>query len=428
MPTAFVTGGSGFIGGALIRRLRGEGWAVRALARSRGAASGTVARSRRRAGARRPRRRRGDDRGRAGRRRRLPRRGAPGRSGAARGVRARQRRGHARTRWPPPARGGRGRFVHVGTEAALMRGEPLVDGRRAARRCARTPGALQRDQGAGRAGRAARPTARTSRPSCCARGWSGGSGRHDDPARRPRRGRGRALGVDRRRPPPDVDDARRQRGRGAVARRDAGARGGVYFVTDGEPVVFRDFVTRLLATQGVDPAAETLPRRRGGGALARGGRPVARCCRCRAAAADAAGLLAGLAGVHHRHHPRAHRAGLRAGHDHRRRNGGAATCASRWDLITRASSSSSTSRTRCAQAGHDVVDVGTDSEESTHYPLFAEPAARLVADGEASAACSSAARASASTSSPTRSTASARSTPTTPTRRRWPASTTTSTS
>ena len=33
-------------------------------------------------------------------------------------------------------------------------------------------------------------------------------------------------------------------------------------------------------------------------------------------------------------------------------------------------------------AGHDVVDVGTDSEESTHYPLFAEPAARMVADGE----------------------------------------------
>ncbi|MEO6497046.1 MAG: RpiB/LacA/LacB family sugar-phosphate isomerase, partial [Solirubrobacteraceae bacterium] len=33
--------------------------------------------------------------------------------------------------------------------------------------------------------------------------------------------------------------------------------------------------------------------------------------------------------------------------------------------------------------GHDVIDVGTDSEESTHYPLFAEPAARMVADGEA---------------------------------------------
>jgi ribose 5-phosphate isomerase B len=35
------------------------------------------------------------------------------------------------------------------------------------------------------------------------------------------------------------------------------------------------------------------------------------------------------------------------------------------------------------EAGHEVVDVGTDSEESTDYALFAEPAARLVADGEA---------------------------------------------
>ena len=35
------------------------------------------------------------------------------------------------------------------------------------------------------------------------------------------------------------------------------------------------------------------------------------------------------------------------------------------------------------QAGHDVVDVGTDSEESTDYPLHAEAAARLVAAGEA---------------------------------------------
>jgi nucleoside-diphosphate-sugar epimerase len=38
MPTAFVTGGSGFIGGALIERLRREGWEVRALARSERAA------------------------------------------------------------------------------------------------------------------------------------------------------------------------------------------------------------------------------------------------------------------------------------------------------------------------------------------------------------------------------------------------------
>ena len=34
-------------------------------------------------------------------------------------------------------------------------------------------------------------------------------------------------------------------------------------------------------------------------------------------------------------------------------------------------------------AGHEVTDVGTNSEESTDYPLHAEAAARLVAGGEA---------------------------------------------
>jgi ribose 5-phosphate isomerase B len=34
-------------------------------------------------------------------------------------------------------------------------------------------------------------------------------------------------------------------------------------------------------------------------------------------------------------------------------------------------------------AGHEVVDVGTDSEESTDYPKYASAAARLIADGEA---------------------------------------------
>jgi nucleoside-diphosphate-sugar epimerase len=35
--------------------------------------------------------------------------------------------------------------------------------------------------------------------------------------------------------------------------------GGVYFVTDGEPVVFRDFVTELLGTQGVTPGDRNMP-------------------------------------------------------------------------------------------------------------------------------------------------------------------------
>jgi ribose 5-phosphate isomerase B len=34
-------------------------------------------------------------------------------------------------------------------------------------------------------------------------------------------------------------------------------------------------------------------------------------------------------------------------------------------------------------AGHEVVDVGTGSDESTDYPLYAASAARLVAGGEA---------------------------------------------
>jgi ribose 5-phosphate isomerase B len=35
------------------------------------------------------------------------------------------------------------------------------------------------------------------------------------------------------------------------------------------------------------------------------------------------------------------------------------------------------------RAGHDVVDCGTDSEQSVDYPLHAAQAAKLVADGEA---------------------------------------------
>lgn len=36
-----------------------------------------------------------------------------------------------------------------------------------------------------------------------------------------------------------------------------------------------------------------------------------------------------------------------------------------------------------AANGHDVVDVGTEGLESVDYPRYAEPAARLVANGQA---------------------------------------------
>ena len=40
-------------------------------------------------------------------------------------------------------------------------------------------------------------------------------------------------------------------------------------------------------------------------------------------------------------------------------------------------------KAQLAAAGHDVVDVGPDTDDSVDYPTFARPAARLVADGEA---------------------------------------------
>jgi nucleoside-diphosphate-sugar epimerase len=46
---------------------------------------------------------------------------------------------------------------------------------------------------------------------------------------------------------------------GLMLAAERGAPGGVYFVTDGEPVVFREFVSRLLGTQGVEPPDRIVP-------------------------------------------------------------------------------------------------------------------------------------------------------------------------
>jgi len=40
-------------------------------------------------------------------------------------------------------------------------------------------------------------------------------------------------------------------------------------------------------------------------------------------------------------------------------------------------------KAQLAAAGHDVVDVGPQTDESVDYPSYAKPAARLVADGDA---------------------------------------------
>ena len=47
---------------------------------------------------------------------------------------------------------------------------------------------------------------------------------------------------------------------GALLAADKGKPGEIYFLTDGEPVEFRAFLTQLLATQRVDPGTRSVPR------------------------------------------------------------------------------------------------------------------------------------------------------------------------
>jgi nucleoside-diphosphate-sugar epimerase len=46
---------------------------------------------------------------------------------------------------------------------------------------------------------------------------------------------------------------------GLLLAAERGAPGEAYFVTDGEPVVFREFVSAMLETQGVEPPDRTMP-------------------------------------------------------------------------------------------------------------------------------------------------------------------------
>jgi len=46
---------------------------------------------------------------------------------------------------------------------------------------------------------------------------------------------------------------------GILLAAERGAPGEIYFLTDGEPVDFRDFLTQVLATYGVDPGARSIP-------------------------------------------------------------------------------------------------------------------------------------------------------------------------
>jgi nucleoside-diphosphate-sugar epimerase len=256
MTGVFVTGGSGFIGGRLIERLCADGHTVRALARSTAAAERVSARgadpvngdladpAAMRAGAE------GSELafhaaatlGDWGRREDFERGNVEGTRNVLRAC----------------AEAGVRRLVHVGTEAVLLAGEPLVNVDETAPLRPDSPAlysatkarAEQAVVGANREGFetvVVRPRFvwgvgdTTLLPAMVALARSGrfawiGDGRHRTSTTHvDNTVEGLMLGATRGRP------------------------GNVYFVTDGDPVVFRDFVSELLATQGIEAPSRSIP-------------------------------------------------------------------------------------------------------------------------------------------------------------------------
>jgi nucleoside-diphosphate-sugar epimerase len=256
VSTAFVTGGSGFIGGRLIRRLVGEGWQVRALARSDTAAEKVAALGAEAA--------RGDvsdadtirtgahgceyafhaaaHLGEWGTRDEFERDNVKGTRNALTGTRE----------------AGVRRFVHVGTEAALLAGDPLVNVNEDAplrpdskalypSTKAMAEQAVRSMNGHGFATVVVRPRLvwgpgdTTIVPSLAAAiekkrfSWIGGGGHLTATTHVDNTVEGLVLGA------------------------KQGRAGGVYFVTDGDPVVFREFITELLRASGIEPPDRNTP-------------------------------------------------------------------------------------------------------------------------------------------------------------------------
>jgi nucleoside-diphosphate-sugar epimerase len=252
----FVTGGSGFIGGRLIERLHGEGHSVRALARSDSAAHAVSER-----GAQAVPGELGDEA--------AMRAGAEGCEIA---IHAAAMLGD----WGEPEEFERGnvigtenalracanagvrRFVHVGTEAALMAGRPLVNVDETAPLRPDSPALYSATKA--RAEQAVRAANREGFETVVVRPrfvWGSG-----DTTLLPsiielvKGGRFAWIGGGRHLTSiTHVDNTVE----GLLLGAQRGRPGEVYFVTDGDPVVFREFVTQLLETQNVSAPTRTLP-------------------------------------------------------------------------------------------------------------------------------------------------------------------------
>ena len=256
MPSAFVTGGSGFIGGQLIRRLVADGWTVKALARSEPSASKI-----RDAGAE-PVMGDLDDvaamaagaqgceyafhaaaaLGEWGRREDFVRGNVTGTENALRACRE----------------AGVRRFVHVGTEAGLLVGQPLVN--------ADETVPLRPDSKAhypatkAMAEQVVLDASRDDFETVVLRPrlvWGPGD-TTIVPALKAAVESGRFSwigGGSHKTSTTHVDNVVE----GLVLAATRGTPGNAYFVTDGDPVVFREFITELMGTAGVEMPDRSVP-------------------------------------------------------------------------------------------------------------------------------------------------------------------------
>jgi nucleoside-diphosphate-sugar epimerase len=256
MPTAFVTGGSGFVGGALIRRLVRDGWTVRALARSDASARAVED-----AGAQAVR---GDLDDTAAMR--AAAQGADVFHHAAAKVEdfgdaadfERVTVQGTKNALAAAREAGVPRFVHVGTEAALMAGQPLVDVDETAPlrpdSVAPYPWSKAKAEQAVRDANGAGLETVVVRPRFV---WG-----KDDTSLLPqivdmvKSGKFAWIGGGRQHTATTHIDNTVE---GLVLAAERGKPGGVYFVTDGDPVVFREFVSELIRTQGLDPPSRSVP-------------------------------------------------------------------------------------------------------------------------------------------------------------------------